>query len=111
MATGRSAPAAAEDQFVAPAQAGDCELQPAQPIAFVWIGAGEVEDEIGLVAVQHVGQCASSTARYSSSPVPSASATSRSLTSFRNGKFCAPCIENVNTDGSSRKMAAVPLPW
>ena len=37
--------------------------------------------------------------------------TSRSLTSLRNGKLFAPCIENVNTDGSSRKIAAVPLPW
>ena len=41
--------------------------------------------------------------RYSSSPVPSGNATSRSLTSFRNGKFFSPCIENVNTDRVARE--------
>jgi hypothetical protein len=30
---------------------------------------------------------------------------------LRNGKFFAPCSDSVNTVGSSRKIAAVPLPW
>jgi hypothetical protein len=30
---------------------------------------------------------------------------------FVAGKFRSPCIENVKTDSSPAKIAAVPLPW
>ena len=88
------------------------QRQAAQPIAGVRIGAGQVEHERRadarpstarqmrveqrqvLVVAGAVGELHVEIAR-----------------SLRNGKFFAPCIENVKTDGSSRKIAAVPLPW
>lgn len=54
---------------------------------------------------------AASRSRYSVSPAPSGRSRSRSLRSLRNGKLRAPWIEKVKCRGSSRRIAAVPLPW
>ena len=42
----------ASDDLVAPAQSVDGELEAAEPIAFVRIGAGKIEDEVRLMPVQ-----------------------------------------------------------
>ena len=86
--------AGVEHDAIALAQPVDRELQPPEPIAFVRIGAGQIEDEVRPLTVEHAAADArSSAARYSSSPAPSSNVTSRSLTSLRNGKFFAPCSE------------------
>ena len=92
---------ASKHDLVAVAQAVDRQLQPPEPIAFVRIGAGKIEDEIRADAgsAPSVEVQRAALRGTPSSPVPSAAATSRSLTSLLNGKFFSPCIENVNTDG------------
>ena len=77
--------AARQHQLIAAAQAVDRQLQTAQSIPFVRIGAREVEHQIGLVPVSTTSRQCARCARYGSSPVPSSSSTSRSLVSLRNG--------------------------
>ena len=102
--------AGVKDEAIAGAQALDGHLEAAQSIAFERIGAREIEHDIRTMGVQHPRQMCRKCRQVLIVPAPSSKVTSRSLVSLRNGKFLAPCRENVKTAGWSRKMAAVPLP-
>ena len=93
-----------EDAAVALEQAGRAELEPAEPVAFVRVGAGEVEGEAERLR-RVLARRAPSSARVERGAGSRrrrsrrAGAMSRSLAALRNGKFFAPCSEIVNTLG------------
>ena len=78
--------AAFDHQPIARTQPLDRQLEAAETIAFVRIGACQVEDEIRPLPLEAPRRAPPpARARYSSSRAPSGSMTSRSLVSFGRG--------------------------